>query len=811
MSIGEFMGPAPSRDTNALPTAPKERGADDDGAFKRRSRRDDESNPDYEPSRSEADSSWRRGGGAGGGFDDRRTGGGFGGTDRRSGGFDDRGGGGGYNDRGSAGGYNDRGGAGGYNDRGGFGGRSDERSGFGSRSDDRSGFGGSRSDDRGGSRFGGRPDDRGGDRFAARPDNRGGFAAGVESAPPAGERPRLNLMKRSAPITQASKPAVAPKPKVDPFGAATPADTAAKLNALELKEKADKQKNIDETDLKTAEPKIPMPVEAATDAELTSVEPTGDADEHGKARDKNQKRREPVVVNSRAAAFESAPTVKRENNNLREPRPDRAPRGPPPVVNKRFEALADDERDKIIDHRRDLGPPEPTNSRFAAAADADRSHRDEDRRGPPVVQNSRFAAAAEADRSYRDDDRGPPPTQNSRFAAVADADRDERPPPRGPPPTQNSRFAAAAAESERDNIQRDRRRDNSFGRENNGPPPVQNSRFAAAVAADEDYVPEDRRRGPVQDREGGRPDDRRGGFDDRRGGSDDRRGGYDDRRGGYDNRRGGYDDRRGGYDDPKDGGDHHGDRLDSAATNQERSRVADLLKPKARTLDENVLKVPEPKAPVHTDNMLKVPTKTKAEKEEEARKAEAIEAAAKKTAEAEAKAAQAVADAAVQAETLAEFISGKRLGAELKQWSQAQGKSLPSVEQLVYGVLIEKEQKNPDPECTWADPSNYGSALVSIVGDDIYNQMQVLWGIQKYCDKLGFPKLNDQYLVQSMFRAAYKFDLAAEDAFAEWKEDESDEHIDGKIKAVIQTVDWFAWLEQDGEEDEEEYYEDDEE
>jgi hypothetical protein len=62
-----------------------------------------------------------------------------------------------------------------------------------------------------------------------------------------------------------------------------------------------------------------------------------------------------------------------------------------------------------------------------------------------------------------------------------------------------------------------------------------------------------------------------------------------------------------------------------------------------------------------------------------------------------------------------------------------------------------------------------------------------------------------------MFRAAYKFDLAAEDSFAEWKEDESEEHIDGKIKAVIQTVDWFAWLEQDGGEDEEEYYEDEEE
>lgn len=401
-------------------------------------------------------------------------------------------------------------------------------------------------------------------------------------------------------------------------------------------------------------------------------------------------------------------------------------------MNKRFEALADEERDKVRDRddrRRDVGPPEPTNSRFAAAADADRSNREEDRRGPPLVQNSRFAAAAEADRSYRDDDRGPPPIQNTRFAV--DTDREERLPPRGPPPVQNSRFAAVAAESERENFERnDRRRDNSFARDS-GPPPVQNSRFTSAIAADEDYVPEDRRRGPPQDRDGGRSDDRRSGYDDRRGGSDDRRSGYDDRRGGSDGRRSGFDDRRGGFDDRRGGEDRHDDRVDSSDNQQARTRVADLLKPKARTLDENVLKVPEPKAPVHSENILKLPTKTKADKEKEEQEKAAGEAAAKKAAEAEAKAAQAVANASVQADLLAEFISGRRLGEELKQWSQDQGASLPPIKTLVFGLLMEKEQKNPDPECAWADPTKYGSALVSIVGDDVYSQMQVLWGIQK--------------------------------------------------------------------------------
>ena len=76
-------------------------------------------------------------------------------------------------------------------------------------------------------------------------------------------------------------------------------------------------------------------------------------------------------------------------------------------------------------------------------------------------------------------------------------------------------------------------------------------------------------------------------------------------------------------------------------------------------------------------------------------------------------------------------------------------------------------------------------------------------GLQ-YCDKLGFPKLDDEYLVQSMFRSMYKYDLADDETFAEWKEDESDEHSDGKLKAVIQTVSWFEWLEEDDDDEEEE-------
>ena len=509
-------------------------------------------------------------------------------------------------------------------------------------------------------------------------------------------------------------------------------------------------------------------------------------------------------------------------------------------------------------------PLEPTNSRFAAAAEADRSHRD-DRGPPPVAQNSRFAAAAEADRSLqpRGDDRGPPPVpQNSRFAAAAEADRDygASRSPRGPPPApQNSRFAAAAAEAEREAMEREdryRERNDFYGRDGGGgggPPPPQNSRFAAAVAADEDYVPEERRRrGGPDDRYDDRGD--RGGYNDRfgdRGG-----GGYNDRPrggGGYGGDRRGYDDRGGRfnrYDDryeDRRGADDRAPPLDRQEVR--RGRVDDILKPKeradtsnmlvpppkapehaanmfvppapkAREHADNMLVPPAPKAREHADNML-VPPKKKEEPEKAEEKGKAAEAAAPST------------PAANVEELLNEFVSGDKLGDDLKAWVEEKRAQIPTVEKLIFHLLSEKELKNPDPECGWAEPSKYGAALQALVEDDIAGQMQVLWAIQKvskpcprtesltfrtltcrlhyqYCDKLGFPKLNDEYLVQSMFRSMYKYDLSESDAFTEWKEDESSEHETGKLKAVIQTVEWFNWLEEDDDDDDDEYEDEEE-
>lgn len=553
-------------------------------------------------------------------------------------------------------------------------------------------------------------------------------------------------------------------------------------------------------------------------------------------------RREPEVVNPRAAALESLGGSTRDR---REPPRDSRPssssssatdnRGPPPVRNKMFEQLADEERAAAAQRTRDR--------------DDNRDNQDSSpsfRRGPPPpVANSRFAAAAEADRSPANNpsyERGPPPpVANSRFAAAAAMAEDERQSSyrgsgsgggggddfadrdnRGPPPVANSRFAAAAAWGASDeggsrrgggDRDRDNRDSNAWDGERRdyrdhqrGPPPVQqNSRFAVAVSADPDYVDRDERERRRQDRDDYRDGGRGGDYRDGRGGG----GGGDRFRGGFGGRDGqSLPQSRASLPTGPRGEEYGGNFAEAEQRVQEQqSRVADVLKPKAPPPTENILQFPTkaPAAPEHADNVLKIPEKLSS-KDQEANVLVPPKKADKpkeSPAKAEAAAAAPPPTPSVNSdEVLAEFISGKRLGDELKAWTEDNRASLPVLETLVFELLKENQKLNPDPDCAWAEPAKFGAALTALVEDDIVAQMRVLWGIQFYCDKLGFPKLNNESVVQSMFRAMYKYDLADSDAFLEWKEDESDAYSKGKLNAVIQTVDWFNWLEAEDDDEE---------
>ena len=45
--------------------------------------------------------------------------------------------------------------------------------------------------------------------------------------------------------------------------------------------------------------------------------------------------------------------------------------------------------------------------------------------------------------------------------------------------------------------------------------------------------------------------------------------------------------------------------------------------------------------------------------------------------------------------------------------------------------------------------------------------------------------MGDDYVEQEMFKCMYKYDLALDDAFEAWKEDESEAHEAGKMKTII--------------------------
>jgi eIF4-gamma/eIF5/eIF2-epsilon len=497
------------------------------------------------------------------------------------------------------------------------------------------------------------------------------------------------------------------------------------------------------------------------------------------------------VVNSRFAAVALADRSSSKPED----------RGPPPVVNSRFAAVA--EADRSLSKTDDHGPPPVVNSRFSAAAEADRSSLRSDDRGPPSVMNSRFAAAAEADRSTsyaRSEDRGPPPIANSRFAAAAEADRssnqyrdnvDLGPPPvinsrfsaaaeadgrsafsrddRGPPPVANSRFAAAAARADDEKMEfedRRRERDNLYSREagqNQRRALPQNSRFAAAAAGDSDYVDRDEReRRVVNDR-------------DRDVTSRDGRKAYD--------------------------GGRYSRSIEEPPAPPVPTRVDELLKPKKH---DGAVFVPITKE--HEANTLKIPDKPLS-KQEETFLAPSKKKAADALPKVEDHDDAIVANSSESAEDiLTSFSCGEKRGEELRAWCLQL--NLPPLEKLLFHMLKENEKLNPDPECGWAEPSNYGAALLALVEDNLDNQVQVLWAIQLYCESLGFPKLNGESVVQSMFRAMYKYDLAEADAFSLWKEDESDSHEKGKMTAIVQTMEWFNWLEaeddEEGEDEEEE-------
>jgi hypothetical protein len=113
-----------------------------------------------------------------------------------------------------------------------------------------------------------------------------------------------------------------PKPKANPFGDASAVDTASKLAELEIKESASKESVPVKQEEATPE-EISLVLEEAKEMEeepkeFKQAEETMESNEKTKEEKekREKKRREPEVINSRAAAFESSAPIKREVSML---------------------------------------------------------------------------------------------------------------------------------------------------------------------------------------------------------------------------------------------------------------------------------------------------------------------------------------------------------------------------------------------------------------------------------------------------------------------------------------------------------------
>lgn len=105
---------------------------------------------------------------------------------------------------------------------------------------------------------------------------------------------------------------------MNPFGDASAVDTASKLAELEIKESGSTQKEVEplKAQESTKEPRPADITESKQDTPVAMdkpIETEKTTQISSAAIDKRERnRREPEIVNSRAAAFENAPNVKRD-------------------------------------------------------------------------------------------------------------------------------------------------------------------------------------------------------------------------------------------------------------------------------------------------------------------------------------------------------------------------------------------------------------------------------------------------------------------------------------------------------------------
>lgn len=147
------------------------------------------------------------------------------------------------------------------------------------------------------------------------------------------------------------------------------------------------------------------------------------------------------------------------------------------------------------------------------------------------------------------------------------------------------------------------------------------------------------------------------------------------------------------------------------------------------------------------------------------------------------------------------MLSSGKKGAELLEAIKAAGDDAPTGSALLREVLagLSPEQA---ASLDWLNGKQYGGVIKNLLKGKSSEQKEAVFVVQAYCDSKGYPKVEGDPLIQSLFHAMFDKSLVDEDALLGWRDD--DREVGNKRRALVQTTQFFTWLEEEEDEEEEE-------
>lgn len=132
-----------------------------------------------------------------------------------------------------------------------------------------------------------------------------------------------------------------------------------------------------------------------------------------------------------------------------------------------------------------------------------------------------------------------------------------------------------------------------------------------------------------------------------------------------------------------------------------------------------------------------------------------------------------------------------------KKFYEYKGEKL--VEELSGSSEIEPEyflkyicDVNNEDNFSWLEDNEYGLGLKYLVKDKTDKQHAIINVLVTHLDKLKFPKVNNTYLIVILFNKLISKEIVEIDILLEWKDTSDD--CSGKMKAIVQTSEWFLNL-----------------